>query len=82
MSSATARTPDAASGASSKHRTNAEPTMTPSQYPATSAAWAPLVTPSPMPIGRSVAARTRWTSTGAAALVLALAPVTPITEVA
>ena len=36
-------------------RTNAEPTITPSAYDATSAAWSPLLTPSPTPTGRSVA---------------------------
>ncbi len=34
--------PEAVSGASSSRRTNAEPTITPSAYPATSAAWSPL----------------------------------------
>ena len=37
-------------------RTKAEPTITPSAYDATSAAWSPLLTPRPTPTGRSVAA--------------------------
>jgi hypothetical protein len=68
-------------------RTNADPTITPSAYAATSAAWAPLLTPSPTPTGRSVPSRraaafVRDTRGPASSLVVARAPVTPITAVA
>ena len=46
--------PAGRSSASSSVRTKAEPTITASAYDATSAAWSPLDTPSPTPIGRSV----------------------------
>ena len=49
---------------------------------ATSAACAPLRTPRPTPIGRSVCARVRWTRPAAAEPTLSRAPVTPITDVA
>ena len=54
------------SGAASSRCTNADPTMTPSAKPATSAACAPSRTPSPTPTGRLVASRTRVTSPAAA----------------
>ena len=77
-----ARAAAASEPASSTARTNADPTMTPSAYPATSAAWSALDTPSPTPTGRSVTRRTRATSPGAAAEVCARAPVTPMIDVA
>ena len=53
------RPPSGGVGGVEQARTNAEPTMTPSAKAATSAAWAPLDTPSPTQTGRSVTARTR-----------------------
>src|SRR5690606_27900155 len=90
ISSASARTPaspDARSGASSMRRMNAEPTMTPSANPATSAAWAPLEMPSPSPTGRpepplSMIARVRSTRRGAPVSTAERVPVTPITDAA
>ena len=88
MSAVSARSPAArSSGWSSSARTNAEPTITPSAYDATSAAWSPLLTPRPTPTGRSAprsdtAALVRATSGPASSLVVVRAPVTPMTAVA
>ena len=56
--------------------------MTPSAKAATSAAWSPLETPRPTPIGRSLTARVRATRGPASALDDSRAPVTPMTAVA
>jgi hypothetical protein len=63
-------------------RTRAEPTITPSAKAATCAAWAPVETPSPTQIGRSVISRVRVTSTSAASPTVLRAPVTPMLEAA
>ena len=82
MSAPSALSPLALSSASSSTRTNAEPTITPSAYDATWAAWSPLETPRPTPIGRSVTARVRSTRGPARSEVVARVPVTPMTAVA
>ena len=88
MSAVSARSPAArSSGWSSSTRTNAEPTITPSAYDATSAAWSPLLTPRPDADGQvgpesDTAALVRATSGPARSLVVARAPVTPMTAVA
>ena len=56
--------------------------MTPSAKAATSRACAPVETPSPTAIGRSVSARDLATSSGAAELTCVRAPVTPMVEAA
>ena len=56
-SSRTASTPVRGSRWSSSRRMNAEPTITPSEKAATSAAWSPVETPRPTPTGASVACR-------------------------
>ena len=65
LSARSAASPAAWSGASSRQRTSALPTITPSAYAPTSAACAPSRTPSPTPTGSSGStARTRATSVG------------------
>ena len=68
--------------ASSSLRTKAEPTITPSAYDATSAAWSPWETPRPTHTGRSVTVRVRATNGPARSLLDSRAPVTPMTAVA
>ena len=69
-------------GASSRRRTKAEPTITPSANAATWAAWAPLLTPRPTATGRSVCSRIRSTRPAASPLTASLVPVMPISEAA
>ena len=64
-SEVTAASPLSKSGASRIALTNAEPTITPSAYRATSLACSRVDTPRPTAIGRSVTARVRATSASA-----------------
>ncbi len=76
--SLTARNPAASSGASRRAFINAEPTITPSAYPATERACSRVDTPSPTLIGVSVVLRTRATKSDADEETLVRVPVTPI----
>ena len=72
----------AGESASSTSRTNAEPTITPSAYRATSAACSGVETPRPTHTGWEVTLRVRETRFSASTQTLVRAPVTPIVEAA